>query len=134
MTEQPPTAHPEQLLTAWRLALRFQSVEGSAYGLRAETPCCTMGRVDAGSVLFLSHGPAAGDKAPLSNQDPQAAGNAGCWMGSRVKHPPYARFHKCDLQLQTPANGRHWEGSSKLLATASDSEVVRGWNRDSSAR
>lgn len=82
-----------------------------------------MGRVDAGSVLFLPHGPAAGDKAPLSNQDPQAVGNAGCWTGSRVKHPPYARFHKCDLQLQTPADGRHWEGSSKLPATATDSEV-----------
>lgn len=35
----------------------------------------------------------------------------------------YARFFKCDLQLQTPADGGHWQGR-KLASNPSDTEIA----------
>lgn len=40
-----------------------------------------------------------------------------------MKQPTYARFYKCDFQLQTPADGQHWQGIA-LSASATDIEVA----------
>ncbi len=39
-----------------------------------------------------------------------------------VTQPRYARFHKCDLQLQTPADHEHWEGLTKLSGSPAPEE------------